>query len=53
MGDLPGQAVFGRYVVVQMNYGKDTPLNLFEVEAFGDRGNEYQVDQNELKRSAS
>ena len=45
--------MFGRYVVVQMYNGEDTPLNLFEVKAFGDRGNEYQVDQNELKRSAS
>lgn len=50
---MPGQAAFGRYVIVQMDNGEDTQLNLKEVKAFGDRGNEYQVDQNELKRSAS
>ena len=38
--DLPaGQEAAGRYVVVQMNNGADTQLNLIEVKVFGDRGN--------------
>ena len=38
--DFPaGQEAAGRYVVVQMNNGADTQLNLIEVKVFGDRGN--------------
>ena len=31
--NIPGQALSGRYVVVQMNNGENTPLNLKEVKA--------------------
>ena len=33
-----GEAVYGRYVIVQMDNGEDTPLNLNEVMAFGVKG---------------
>ena len=33
--NIPGQAQSGRYVIVQMDNGEDTPLNLKEVTAFG------------------
>ena len=35
--NIPGQAISGRYVIVQMDNGNDA-LNLKEVKAFGDPG---------------
>ena len=34
----------GRYVIVQMNNGENTPLNLKEVKAFGRPGNNTQLN---------
>ena len=34
----PGQALSGRYVIVQMDNGEGVPLNLREVMAFGEKG---------------
>ena len=36
--NIPGQAKSGRYVIVQMDNGEDSPLNLKEVTAFGRLG---------------
>ena len=35
---IPGQALSGRYVIVQMDNGEGVPLNLKEVVAFGETG---------------
>ena len=37
--NIPGQAMSGRFVIVQMDNGNDVPLNLEEVKAFGESGN--------------
>ena len=34
--NIPGQAMPGRFVIVQMDNGQTTPLNLKEVKASGD-----------------
>ena len=36
--NIPGQAVSGRYVIVQMDNGEGVPLSLKEVKAFGVKG---------------
>merc|ERR1711971_186349 len=38
---ISGQAMSGRFVILQMNNGDDEPLNLKEVKAFGESGHPF------------